>query len=48
MAKKKLLTGLSVLVFLLAVAVIVLAVTNRGYSGESFALDGEGWSAEVR
>ena len=47
MAKKKLLTGLSVLVFLLAVAVIVLAVTNRGYSGESFALDGEGWSAEV-
>ena len=30
MAKKKLLTGLSVLVFLLAVAVIVLAVTNRG------------------
>jgi predicted secreted protein len=47
MAKKKLLTGLSVLVFLLAVAVIVLAVTNRGYAGESFALDGEGWSAEV-
>lgn len=47
MAKKKLLTGLSVLVFLLAVAVIVLAVTNRGYSGESFALDGEGWSANV-
>lgn len=47
MAKKKLLTGLSVLVFLLAVAVIVLAVMNRGYVGESFALDGEGWSANV-
>lgn len=47
MAKKKLLTGLSVLVFLLAIAVIVLAVMNRGYVGESFALDGEGWSAEV-
>jgi len=47
MAKKKLLTGLSVLVFLLAIAVIVLAVMNRGYVGESFALDGEGWSANV-
>lgn len=47
MAKKKLLTGLSVLVFLLAVAVIVLAVTNRGYVGENFTADGEGWSAEV-
>ena len=47
MAKKKLLTGLSVLVFLLAVAVIVLAVTNRGYVGENFTTDGEGWSAEV-
>lgn len=47
MAKKKLLTGLSVLVFLLAIAVIVLAVTNRGYVGENFTADGEGWSAEV-
>ena len=47
MAKKKLLTGLSVLVFLLAIAVIVLAVTNRGYVGENFTTDGEGWSAEV-
>lgn len=47
MAKKKLLAGLSVLVFLLAIAVIVLAVTNRGYVGENFTADGEGWSAEV-
>lgn len=48
MAKKKLLTGLSVLVILLAVCVIILAVTNRGYKAESFVSDGEGWSASVK
>ena len=47
MAKKKLLIGLSVLVVLLAIAVVVLAVTYRGYVGESFVSDGENWSAEV-